>query len=135
MPRERQVCNPGERAQRYYDTMHFATATRMGDLVWVSGQVGIDPETGLPAEGIARQARFAFEAVAAALEAAGASMGDIVELMTFHTELVRYSAEFSVVKDEFVHEPYPCWTAVGVSELARPGLLVEIRAVASVNAR
>jgi len=131
----RQVYNPGPRAQRYYDAMHFATATRAGDLIWVSGQVGIDPETGLPAHGIEAQARFAFRGVEAALVAAGSSLGDIVELMTFHTELGRDSAGFSAVKDEFVHEPYPCWTAVGVSELARPEFLVEIRAVAFVNAR
>ena len=131
----RQIHNPGDRAQRYYDAMHFATATRVGDLVWVSGQVGIDPETSLPAEGIEAQARFAFEGVKAALEAAGASMGDIVELLTFHTALARDSAVFSAVKDEFIREPYPCWSAVGVTELARPELLVEIRAVAHITAR
>lgn len=131
----RQVYNPGPRAQRYYDAMHFATATRVGDLIWVSGQVGIDPETGLPAQGIEAQARFAFHGVEAALAAAGASLDDIVELMTFHTALGRDSAEFSSVKDEFILDPYPCWTAVGVSQLARPELLVEIRAVAYISAR
>jgi len=131
----RRIHNPGARAQHYYDAMHFATATRVGDLVWVSGQVGIDPETSLPAEGIEAQARFAFQGVEAALEAADASMSDIVELMTFHTALARDSAGFSAVKDEFVQEPFPCWTAVGVSELARPELLVEIRVVAHVTAR
>ncbi|MCA0155286.1 RidA family protein [Tsukamurella sp. M9C] len=130
----REFFNPGDRARKYYDTLHFATATRYGDLVWVSGQVGIDPATGLPAEGIEAQARHAFEGVRTALEAAGSSLANVIELSTFHTHLSRDSAAFMAVKDEFLAEPYPCWTGVGVTELARPELLVEIRVVAFTDA-
>lgn len=131
----RKTYKDGARAAYYYDNLHFATATRVGDLVWVSGQVGIDPATSAPADGITAQARFAFHGVKEALESAGAAMSDIVELMTFHTRLTEDAGEFAAVKDEFILEPYPVWTAVGVSELARPGLLVEIRVVASVTDR
>ena len=64
------------------------------------------------------------------LEAAGATLADVVELMTFHTDLRGEMAAFSKVKDAFFTERYPSWTAVGVTELALPELLVEIRAVA-----
>jgi len=58
-------------------------ANRVGDKVWVSGQVGIDLTTGdVPAD-MTGQARLAFAGVQSVLEAAGATLGDIVELMTF----------------------------------------------------
>jgi enamine deaminase RidA (YjgF/YER057c/UK114 family) len=50
--------------------------------------------------------------------------------MTFHTDLRGEMKAFSQVKDEFFTERYPSWTAVGVTQLALPELLVEIRAVA-----
>ncbi|MFH9424217.1 Rid family hydrolase [Streptomyces sp. NPDC017529] len=66
----------------------------------------------------------------AVLEAAGASLDDIVELTTFHTDLRGDAEAFSRVKDEYITAPYPSWTAVGVTQLALPELLVEICAVA-----
>ena len=126
---QREFFNPGTRAENYYENLHFATTTKVGDMVWISGQVGMDPATGQPAEGIEAQARFAFEGVKAALEAAGASLTDIVELMTFHTHMSEDGEIFRKVKDEYITEPYPCWTGVGVSELARPEFRCEIRAV------
>lgn len=52
-----------------YDRLHFSQATRVGDTIWVSGQVGIDVSTMTPADGMDAQARLAFEGVRAALEA------------------------------------------------------------------
>ena len=57
-------------------------------------------------------------------------MADIVELTTFHTDLRGDMAAFAAVKDEYLPDRYPSWTAVGVTQLALPELLVEIRAVA-----
>ncbi|MFI0264237.1 RidA family protein [Streptomyces sp. NPDC017056] len=113
-----------------HDRLHFSQATRAGDMIWVSGQVGIDATTMTPADGTEAQARLAFEGVRTVLEAAGASLDDIVELTTFHTDLRGGMEAFSRVKDEYIAAPYPSWTAVGVTQLALPELLVEIRAVA-----
>jgi enamine deaminase RidA (YjgF/YER057c/UK114 family) len=66
-----------------------------------------------------------------ALEAGG--LGDVVELTTFHIDLRGGSREFGAVKDEFFPNNCPAWTAVGVTQLAMPELLVEIRAVAVVG--
>jgi enamine deaminase RidA (YjgF/YER057c/UK114 family) len=115
--------------QAFHDTYHFSPATRVGDTIWVSGQVGIDAEM-KPGDGVKAQARLAFEALKAVLEAAGASLADVVELTTFHTDLQRDVAAFMAVKDEYIAPGYPSWTAVGVTELALPGLCIEIRAVA-----
>ncbi|MFI8933182.1 RidA family protein [Streptomyces sp. NPDC053474] len=126
---KRQSVNPPP-TQELYETLHFSQATRVGGVIWVSGQVGIDLTTGELAEGMDAQARLAFDGVRAVLDAAGASLADIVELTTFHTDLRGGIAEFARVKDEYIAAPYPSWSAVGVTQLARPELLVEIRAVA-----
>ncbi|KAA6224012.1 RidA family protein [Streptomyces albofaciens JCM 4342] len=126
---KRQLINPPATGA-LYERLHFSQATRVGDMIWVSGQVGVDPTTMSPAVGMDAQARLAFEGVRTVLEAAGAGLRDIVELTTYHTDLRGDMPVFSRVKDEYLTDRYPSWTAVGVSQLALPELLVEIRAVA-----
>lgn len=121
------IIPPGTQAM--YDAYHFAPATRVGDMIWVSGQVGIDAAM-RPGGDMSEQARLAFEGLKAALEAAGATLADVVELMTFHTDLRGEMSAFAPVKDEYFPDHYPSWTAVGVTQLARPEFRVEVRAVA-----
>ncbi|AOK63606.1 MULTISPECIES: RidA family protein [Burkholderia] len=121
------IIPPGFKA--WYDAFHFAPATRVGDTIWVSGQVGIGADM-KPGEGVQAQARIAFESLKAILVEAGASLADVVELTTFHTNLQGETEAFAAVKDEYFPDRYPSWTAVGVTQLALPGLCVEIRAVA-----
>jgi len=113
---QRQSFNPGH-TQAIYDNFHFSQATRVGNMIWVSGQVGID-EAMVPAEGIQAQSHLAFQSLRTILEAAGASLADVVELMTFHTDLQAEVHAFGQVKDEYFPERYPAWTAVGISQLA-----------------
>lgn len=115
--------------QGMYDAYHFAPATRVGDTIWVSGQVGIDAEM-RPGEGMEAQARLAFQGLKLVLETAGATLADVVELMTFHTDLRGDMPEFRAVKDAYFPDRYPSWTAVGTPQLAMPEFLVEVRAVA-----
>ena len=82
---KRQSINPPA-TRALYDALHFSQATRVGNTVWVSGQVGIDAAM-KPAEGMEAQAHLAFRGLRSVLEAAGASLGDVVELTTFHTDL------------------------------------------------
>ena len=124
----RQSINPPG-TQAMYDTYHFSQATRVGNMIWVSGQVGVDA-TMTPAKGVEAQAHLAFQALRSVLEAAGATLADIVELTTFHTDLHGEIQAFGEVKDEYLPDRYPSWTAVGVTQLALPELCVEIRAVA-----
>ncbi|TPQ42986.1 RidA family protein [Cupriavidus pinatubonensis] len=125
------MINPAPFKERHYDQLHFSSATRVGDMVWVSGQVGLDVATGKPGEGMAEQARLAFNNLKCVLEEAGATMADIVEIVTFHIDLHGPDIQaFVRAKDEFLPERYPSWTAVGVTQLANPAFLVEVRAVA-----
>ena len=57
---------------------------------------------------------------------------DIVEMTTFHIGLGSHIQEFISVKDRYVKEPYPAWTAVGTTELAIPGAVVEIKVIAHI---
>jgi enamine deaminase RidA (YjgF/YER057c/UK114 family) len=125
---KRTLINPGS-TRILYDNYHFSQATRVGDMIWVSGQVGIDANM-RPAQGLTEQARLAFTNLKTVLEAAGATLDDVVELVTFHIDLRGGSVEFGAVKDEFFPDDYPSWSAVGVTQLAMPELLVEIRGVA-----
>jgi enamine deaminase RidA (YjgF/YER057c/UK114 family) len=127
----RQSINPPA-TQALYDALHFSQATRVGNMIWVSGQVGIDAAM-KPADGMQAQAHLAFRGLRTVLEAAGASLADVVELMTFHTDLRNEMPAFAAVKDEYFPDRYPSWTAVGVTQLALPELRVEIRAVAVIG--
>jgi enamine deaminase RidA (YjgF/YER057c/UK114 family) len=120
--------NPKE-TQPLYDGYHFAQANRVGDMIWVSGQVGVDDKL-TPASGMEAQARLAFEGLKRNLAAAGTTLDDVVELTTFHIDLRGEVEQLAKVKDEYLPRNYPAWTAVGVTQLALPELRVEIRAVA-----
>ncbi len=114
----------------FYDNFHFAPAVVDGQNLRCSGVVGSNPDGSLP-EDPETQFRQAFEQIGEVLREAGASFEDITEITTFHIELNKHIGAFVRVKDQFVKEPYPAWTAVGTPELALPGALVEVR----INAR
>ncbi len=128
--RQQVLINPPG-SERVYERMQFSQAVRVGDTVWVSGQVGMD-EKGVAGEGIEEQARIAFKNLSRVLTEAGCSFADVVELVTFHTSRSDIRG-FAKVKAEFIPEKYPAWTAVGVTELVMSQLLVEIRATAVVG--
>jgi enamine deaminase RidA (YjgF/YER057c/UK114 family) len=117
--------------EEIYKRMKFSQAVRAGNTVWVSGQVGMD-EKGSVGEGIDAQARLAFKNLEHVLAEAGATLADVVDLMTFHKSMGDIRG-FSKVKAEFIPENYPAWTAVGVTELVMPQLLVEIKAIAVIG--
>jgi enamine deaminase RidA (YjgF/YER057c/UK114 family) len=117
--------------QSFYDQFHFAPAVRVGKQVFCSGQLGTSPDGKLDPDP-AVQFSTAFENVRKVLEEAGASLSDIVELTTFHVGFNEHIGAFMQVKDSFLDEPYPAWTAIGVSELAF-GAMVEIKARAIVQ--
>ncbi len=66
------------------------------------------------------------------LEQAGLTFSDVVEIVSYHVDLKTHIQDFIIVKDEFVAEPYPAWTVLGVSELVSDGALVEIKVTAKL---
>ncbi|MCB1748899.1 MAG: RidA family protein [Gammaproteobacteria bacterium] len=119
--------------QGFYDDYHFAPAVVDGDHLRCAGVIGIDLATGQVPDDPARQFAQAFDNLAEVLAAGGASFADITEMTTFHVGLQQHLGAFMQVKDGYIKEPYPAWTAIGVSELAIPGGLVEIRVTARLR--
>lgn len=111
------------------DKYHLSPAMRVGDMIWVSGQVGITPDRQVPL-GLQAQTRQAFENLKTVLTEAGATLDDIVELTLLFTGSMGNLEPFHQVKDEYIRAPYPAITGFAVSALAAPEFLVEIRAVA-----
>ena len=112
----------------YYERFHFAPAVRVGKTLYCSGQLGWSGH-GAPSADPKTQFTLAFENLRTVLEAAGGGFDDLIELTTFHVGM-EHLQTFTNVKNDFIKEPYPAWTAIGVSALAVPGALVEIRATA-----
>lgn len=118
--------------QASYDRFHFAPAFKVGDTVYVSGVIGLGLDGKVPEQAI-DEFRAAFEALAFTLEAAGATIGDIVEMTSFHVGLGEIGA-FMAAKDEVIVEPYPAWSAIGCSGLVIPGARAEVKATAVISA-
>jgi enamine deaminase RidA (YjgF/YER057c/UK114 family) len=116
------------RSEATHDAWHFAEAARVGAMIWVSGQRGFDAQDNI-SDDPAVQARVAFQNLERTLVDAGAGIDDVVSLTTYHLDMADVDG-FRAVKDEFIRQPYPAWTVVGVTALAAPEMRVEIAAVA-----
>lgn len=114
-----------------FDKFSYSAAVRAGDFIYVAGQIGLNPDGTMPDDDEA-QFRNAFERLKIILEEAGASLNDVVELVSYHVGLQKegHLASFMKVKDSFVSAPFPTWTILGIEGLARPGLVIEIKVVA-----
>jgi 2-iminobutanoate/2-iminopropanoate deaminase len=106
----------------------YSQGIRSGDLVFVSGQAGIDPATGAVAEGIEAQAEQALRNVAAILDAAGCSMSDIVKTTLWLTD-ARHFAAVNAIYARHLPEPTPARSTPILAALPR-GLLISIEAIA-----
>ena len=106
----------------------FSHGFRGGNLVFTSGQVGTDPETGKVAEGIEEQTRQTLANVEAVLEAAGCSRKDVIKATVFLADIRDYDG-MNKVYGSFFSKPYPARSCVE-AKLANPKLKVEIEAIA-----
>jgi len=112
-----------------FDTFEYSGAVKAGGLIFVAGQVGLNDDGSIPPDA-ATQIDNAFRRLAAILTEAGASMGDLVELVSYHVRIGEQLAAFREIKSRHVPAPYPTWTILEVAGLARPDLVIEIKAVA-----
>lgn len=111
------------------ETRGYLPGLLAGGFVFVAGQVGRTPDFRV-IEDPAAQFAACFENLRLVLAAAGCGFDDIVELTTFHVDMALHWPVFREVKNRYVpHARFPI-TAVGVTELAVPGLLLEVKAIA-----
>ncbi|MGZ4384235.1 MAG: RidA family protein [Gaiellaceae bacterium] len=127
---DRQVVRT-EAAPAPYAGAPYSQAIRVGELVFVSGQLGLRPgESGLVADSIEEQTRQALENVGAILAAAGSGLDRLVKTTVFLTDLADFGA-MNAVYAELVGERPPARATVQVAALPS-GAKVEIEAVALV---
>jgi len=103
----------------------YSQAIKMGDTVYLSGQIPLDPESMTLVEGdISAQVHQVFKNLTAVCEAAGGTLQDIVKLNIFLTDLSHF-ATVNDIMTEYFRQPYPARAAIGVAELPK-GAQVEM---------
>ncbi|MDO9364729.1 MAG: RidA family protein [Methylotenera sp.] len=101
----------------------YSQAVKVGNTVYLSGQIGLDPATMQMVEGIEAEVHRVFTNLKAVAEAAGGSLADVVKLNIFLTDLSHFTL-VNTIMAEYFSQPYPARAAVGVASLPR-GALVE----------
>jgi 2-iminobutanoate/2-iminopropanoate deaminase len=109
----------------------YSQAIQVGNLVYTSGQIPIDPATGVFAEGgIKEQTRQSLTNIKAILEEVGLSMSNVMKTTVFMADMNDF-ADMNSVYAEFFTKPYPARSAVAVKTLPK-GALVEIEVIAEI---
>lgn len=108
----------------------YSQAVKLGGLVFTSGQIGLTPSGDL-VEGIEAQAKQAFTNLSEILREAGGSMSSVVKFTLFLTDLSDF-ATVNGIMQQFVQEPFPARSTVGVASLPK-GALFEVEAIAQVS--
>jgi enamine deaminase RidA (YjgF/YER057c/UK114 family) len=128
MPRRESVV-PKE-MQVIHERFGYSPAVKAGPFLLMAGQLGRDENLQI-VEGKEAQVVQAFENVKTVLAAAGLTFDDVVEMVTYHTDLSEIQLVMDVKDRYFTNrDELPAWTALGVSALAMPGLFVEIKCTA-----
>lgn len=110
----------------------YSQAIRVGNIVYTSGQIPLDPATGAFVEGgIKEQTHQALNNIKAILEEAGTSMDNVVKTTVFMANMDDF-ADMNAVYAEFFTEPYPARSAVAVKTLPK-GALIEIEVIAEAK--
>lgn len=105
----------------------YSQAVRVGETVYLSGQIGLDPTTMQMVDGIEAQVHRVFRNLRAVAIAADSSFDDLVKLNVYLTDLSHF-AKVNEIMAEYFRQPYPARAAVGVAALPR-GALVEMDGV------
>ena len=112
-----------------YDNIHYAPARRVGNLLFISGQIGRDEQMQLVED---KEAQFVqtFENLGKVLQEAGGRFEDIVDVTSFHTDM-RDLPLYMKIRDRYFTKNYPAWTAIGAASLCgAPGYFLEVKAIA-----
>ncbi len=117
---------------RAFDSYGYSPAVRAGGLLFIAGVVGFRPDGSIPAS-VSEQAELALQRTQELLRLEGLTMGDLVEVVSYHVDLEHNLASFMPAKERYFERPFPTWTIIGIQALALPELKVEIRSVAALR--
>ena len=114
----------------------YSPAVRItgGTTIYLAGQTGYQDERGEVHPGdFDSQVRVAFERMRKTLQAAGGGLDDIVTMTVFVTDMANGTRFTQLRKEFFQEDRYPASALIGIKELARPEMMIEIQAVAVVD--
>ncbi|EHU1209444.1 TPA: RidA family protein [Acinetobacter nosocomialis] len=109
----------------------YSQAILVGNTLYLSGQIGLDPYSMDLVDGIEAQIRRVFDNLKAVCEAAGGSLADIAKLNIFLTDLSNFQL-VNQIMGEYFAQPYPARAALGVASLPK-GALVEMDGIVIIN--
>lgn len=108
----------------------YSQAQVVGNLVFTSGQIGIDPATGAVAEGIEAQANQVFKNITALLAAAGSAMNKVVKTTVFIKDMNDFGT-VNAIYGQYFAEPFPARSCVEVARLPKD-VLIECEVIAEL---
>lgn len=108
----------------------YSPVVKVGNMIFVSGQIPIDPKSNIIPEGIEKQTVQVFENLKQLLETAGCGLENVVQCTVYTTKLGDF-AKINDIYSRYFKAPYPTRGAIGVSDLPK-GALIEIMAIAMI---
>ena len=115
---------------RAFTNFGYSAAVSAHGLLFIAGTIGRRADGTIP-ETIEEQTEIAIGRIGEILRLEGLDLSALVDVTSYHVEMHQHMAGFSRAKEKLVAPPFPTWSLIGVSALASPGLLVEIRATAA----
>lgn len=110
----------------------YSAAVRTNGLLFIAGTIGRRSDGSIP-DTIQEQTETAIRRIEEILRLEGLDLSALVDVTSYHVDIHQHLAGFSEAKQRLINPPYPTWSMIGVSGLASPGLLVEIRATAACS--
>ncbi|WP_028937722.1 Rid family hydrolase [Pseudonocardia spinosispora] len=108
----------------------YSAAVRAHGLLFIAGTIGRRADGTIP-DDIEEQTEIAIARIEEILRLEGLDLPALVDVTSYHVDIHRNLPGFAKAKARLITPPYPTWSLIGVSGLASPGLLVEIRATAA----
>jgi enamine deaminase RidA (YjgF/YER057c/UK114 family) len=116
----------------YRDSWHMSPGIASNGLLFLTGMTGNRGDDTFASDAD-EQIRDAFAKITAVLNEAGLDYSKVVEMTSYHLGIHDHIDVFRKIRDEYVVEPYPAWTAIEVSGFITDGAIVEIRVVADAS--
>lgn len=116
----------------HYEPYLLSQGIRFGNLLFISGQAGSGSDGNIIDGGFRAQGEQAFSNLRRALEAGGSSLGDVIKVTIFVTDM-RHFQEVVELRRKFFTAPYPADTIAEIKALYDPKALIEIEAIAAAR--
>ena len=119
----------GSRDPNLPESIRYAEAVRVGDMVHLSGVTGTPVERDAGAAALTANFVSIFEEIGERLARAGATFDNVISIETYRLDYLETFALFNEVKNRYITAPYPTWTDVGIAALP-PGAVAEVKVTA-----